>query len=317
MYLILIAMVLTIPFHFWRLLVKNVFSGLAMKGAGLRPGSLKYDKFLEQCWLATHYSAIVLLEIYVLRYKTNIWPVSWQPPMSTDKSRMDLIILGGQMESRKEFEENPWVNLVYLIQFTFYSLELFTLILDRHSRSRSDAFVYAIHHVLTTFLISMSFLHHSLHIGILVLLFHDIGDIFLPIGKCFSYSEDHVKANFSKFAATFVEFSGLLFFVLFIIGFAVPRLLLFGSLIHTEICYDSWNSRMASEEGQILTGVHQYHDYPLKSSGPTLITALFLLYPMHVYWFRLIIRTAINVVFGKYGDDRSDDEYEPETKKQK
>jgi len=51
---ILFAMAMAGPLHFWRKFVKALFAPLATRGSGLTPGTLKYDKYVEQAWLAVH-----------------------------------------------------------------------------------------------------------------------------------------------------------------------------------------------------------------------------------------------------------------------
>mmetsp|Transcript_5642 Transcript_5642/g.8763 ORF Transcript_5642/g.8763 Transcript_5642/m.8763 type:complete len:384 (+) Transcript_5642:53-1204(+) len=311
----LYGVVLALPMHFWRNAVKSIFTPLATKGAGLQVGTVKCQKFLEQCWLATHYSIVTVCEIGAVMKATELWP-----PMVTEKSRHKLI---NSFEDKLGEGENIWVQGVYLVQFTFYFLELATLVLDKRARARSDAFVYLIHHVVTVMLISFSYIYSFVNIGLLVLLFHDVGDIFLPIAKCFVYSEDHVRVACSKRSFRIVLVSGVFFFVLFMIVFGLSRLVLYPTMIYTAVFYGKWYTRIYDPAIDGATPATQdpsafrVMDEPYASAPAILVVELLLLFGLHVYWFRLILRVAYRAVMGIYDDERSDDEdesYEPHKK---
>jgi len=51
----------------WKTFLKRTFfSKLAREWAGLVEGTAKFDKFVEQAWLACHYALVCTLEFYVL-----------------------------------------------------------------------------------------------------------------------------------------------------------------------------------------------------------------------------------------------------------
>jgi len=301
------------PLHLWRTFVKSWFKPLAEKGAGLKPGTLKYDKFLEQAWLSVHYAIVASMEIYALKTATNHWP----PVISQEKR--DAIIMNVE-EIRKE-QDMPQVQAVYLMQYTFYFMELATLVLDRYSRTRSDAFVYAFHHIITVFLISFSFLSTSVHAGMLVLIFHDSADIFLAVAKCFVYTEDHARVAYSRRVFKTLEISGVIFFIIFLITFCMTRLVGFPMLIYTAVYKGGWLGTRelitdaAYNDPKILGSL--YEKEPIASNRFYLVMSLVLLLPLHVYWFRLACRVAYRAVRGIYDDERSDDEYEDESKDKK
>ena len=77
-----------------------------------------------------------------------------------------------------------------------------------------------------------SWISYNHRIGTLVLFLHDIGDIFLPIGKCYSYAEKHLRIISTPRRFERHKNTGLLLFVLFVFAFVVPRLFFFGGLIY-------------------------------------------------------------------------------------
>lgn len=307
---VLLGVVLVYPLHLWRNLVKSCFVRLAANGAGLQPGSLKYAKFLEQAWLAVHYSAVSSLEIYtIMTTQDSLWP-----PMISEASREAILM---PMSAVSKHHNLGMVRCTYLLQFTFYFLELATLFMDQASRSRTDAIVYAIHHLLTVFLISFSFLIPSQHVGLLVLFFHDVGDIFLPIAKCFVYAEEYARSAYSIRIVQVLEGLGIFFFICFLVSFAVLRLMLFPILIYLGVYEAAWWTRewpnptligIVGESAQVEEDLLVvYLDNPARTARFYLTTALLLLLPLHVYWFRLALRVAFRALFGNYSDERSED----------
>jgi hypothetical protein len=276
----------------WRaFLTRYVFSIMAKNWAGLDHTSPVHDKFVEQAWLALHYGLTSMLEVYVLRSKP------WWPPVISTLANSELTASDAD---RMHDQENWGLRFIYCLQLGFYSLELITLLTLPKNKRRSDFNVYFFHHVYTVWLLTGSWLSYLHRIGSLVLFLHDVGDIFLPIGKCYSYAEKHIRATHSPMEFEFHKNVGTFFFVLFIIFFAVPRLFFFGGLIY-----------LAIKEHQWMTCCSPTCELPCAMGsvwGTTLVATLGLLYPMHVYWFYLIVKMASRVVFGKYDDVRSEED---------
>mmetsp|Transcript_11284 Transcript_11284/g.18432 ORF Transcript_11284/g.18432 Transcript_11284/m.18432 type:complete len:376 (+) Transcript_11284:153-1280(+) len=283
------------PMHVWRTIVKACFSPIAIKFAGLAKGTGKHEKFTEQAWLGVHYVIVVAMEVYAVKYTTEMWP-----PMLSEKSRL---IINSPFKEKMVEGQNATVQKVYLLQYTFYFLEFATLILDKRARARSDAFVYVIHHILTVILISMSFLHHCVNIGLLVLLFHDIGDVFLAIAKCFVYCEDYARVAYSKRTVKILSIMGVAFFIFFLVSFGFARLVLFPTLIYQLVYNGKWLSQSYNPPH-----APEVYPEPISSHASPLVVLLLFLLPMHVYWFRLALRVAIRALAGVYDDERSDDE---------
>ena len=123
----------------------------------------------------------------------------------------------------------------------------------------------------------------------------------------FTYSEKHVKKQGSILAFKMVEAAGIFSFILFIVFFTLPRLYLFGGVVYSSIYEEEWLrcvSLDCSEES------------PFALVAAIQVFVLCLLYPMHVHWSILIFKMAYKVVFGVYGDVRSDDEGDSEHEKE-
>jgi hypothetical protein len=77
----------------WRAFLKrHVFSAMAERWAGLKPGSAVHEKFLEQAWLAMHYGLTTLAEAYVLHSKP------WWPPVLSASANEALTTSQAQRE---------------------------------------------------------------------------------------------------------------------------------------------------------------------------------------------------------------------------
>jgi hypothetical protein len=166
--------------------------------------------------------------------------------------------------------------------------------------------VYFFHHVYTVWLLTGSWLAYHHRVGSLVLFLHDIGDIFLPIGKCYSYAEEHIRKTCTPAKFALHKAVGTGFFVVFIVLFAIPRLFFFGGLIYLSVKQHHWMTCC----GPLCTEFCAMGP----AWGTLLVATLGLLYPMHVFWFYLICRMALRVVVGKYDDVRSGDEDEDAAK---
>jgi hypothetical protein len=166
--------------------------------------------------------------------------------------------------------------------------------------------MYFFHHVFTIFLMAGSWASYNHRIGSLVLFCHDIGDIFLPIGKCYTYAEEHIRLTQSASSYGRHKVVGMSFFVLFVINFAIPRLIIFGSLTYFGFFKHAWFQCCGMSEG--YCGRCTMASFWNKS----LTATLGLLYPMHVYWFYLIVKMAARLLCapGEYDDVRSGSEKE-------
>jgi hypothetical protein len=297
LYLPLMSVFVICPMlFFWRAFLKeNVFEELAKNWAGLPPKTMKSEKFCEQGWLALHYTMVTSLGYVVLRNKP--W---WPPVISTDA----MLAISASQADREADHEDLGLSLLYAVQLGFYTLELATLLATKNRRS--DAAMYFFHHIYTIILMFFSWMSYNQRVGSIVLFLHDVGDIFLPIGKCYTYAEEHIRETRSKASYEMHKTIGMAFFVMFVIAFAIPRLILYGSLIYQSVDNFHWNSCCGVDLATGYCGTCYVGHF----WGTFLTGILALLYPMHVYWFYLIVKMATRLLLapGKYNDVRSDDE---------
>ena len=280
--------------YVWRGFVKShLLASWAKDWAGLTEGTVKYEKFCEQAWLALHYTIATSLGYYVLR------ETPWWPPLSES----GMLAISASQAEREADQKDLGLQVLYSMQLAFYTLELATLLSSK--QRRSDAMVYFFHHIYTLFLMSGSWISYNHRVGSLVLFLHDIGDIFLPIGKCYTYAEEHIRVKHPQHYA-FHKNVGMSAFVLFVIFFAIPRLILYGGLVYRSMLDFHWLKCCGID---LESG---YCGPCLMGSGWTtpLVMTLGFLYPMHVYWFYLIVKMAARLLLspGEYDDVRSGSE---------
>lgn len=160
---------------------------------------------------------------------------------------------------------------------------------------RSDFKVMLVHHIVTSFLIILSYVFRFARIGSVILALHEISDVFLEIGKMCKYSGAETMTSVS--------------FVLFFLSWTALRLIYYPFWILWSTSYESIKVKT------------QYWDKKhLMETGPPLMlfyyvfnTLLYCLQILHIYWWILIYRVLISQIRakGKVAKDiRSDSEGE-------
>ncbi|KAG7598278.1 TRAM/LAG1/CLN8 homology domain [Arabidopsis suecica] len=160
---------------------------------------------------------------------------------------------------------------------------------------RSDFKVMLVHHIVTSFLINLSYVLRFSRIGSVILALHEISDVFLEIGKMCKYSGAEAMTSVS--------------FILFFLSWTALRLIYYPLWILWSTSYESIKVKM------------EYWDKKhLMETGPNLMvfyyvfnTLLYCLQILHIYWWILIYRVLISQIRakGKVAKDiRSDSEDE-------
>jgi len=148
---------------------------------------------------------------------------------------------------------------------------------------RKDFMEMLIHHISTIGLIFLSYMYGFMRIGFVVLLVHDVGDIFLYSAKSFNYMKFERTTN--------------VLFAAFVIVFFVSRLVVF-----TLVVRSAW------------LGVLNYYpemDATVERGAAILPALLTVLQLLHYMWFGLIVRMIYRMFFKEKNsqkDIRSDDE---------
>lgn len=102
------------------------------------------------------------------------------------------------------------VVFLYHIELAFYSSLVLSLFTDVR---RKDFTEQIIHHFATITLITFSYLANFIRVGSLVIILHDLSDIFLEAAKCFIYCKKGKIADvlFGIFAVTFLVTRDIMF----------------------------------------------------------------------------------------------------------
>lgn len=158
------------------------------------------------------------------------------------------------------------------ITMIYYVLEaVFCLYTFFKYPPQKDRNQYIIHHIAMLFLMGWSYQNGMTQQGVVILLIHDVSDVFLHLSKFFHYMKYENMTNIS--------------FVLFMVSFFFLRLVIYPSYLY-------------------LLYVRFYRI--LRIPFPFLLTLQFL----HIYWFGLICRIAYIAILkkGVQGDIRENSE---------
>lgn len=165
---------------------------------------------------------------------------------------------------------------LYVSETGFYVHSIYaTLWLDS---TRKDAVVMMIHHVATLLLLlfSLGTRHHLS--GLLVLLCHDLCDVFLELWKLNSSLRRRAGSKYYGFHDTVAAVC----FVIFASSWAILRLYFFPLKVLYAVYY-----------GPVVEGL-----VPLMPFYPIYVSLLTLLFAMNSYWFALILYGVYQFVFG-------------------
>lgn len=169
------------------------------------------------------------------------------------------------------------LECAYMVELAYYTSGIFIhIFIDQPLK---DYWVMLFHHIVTMVLLGWSYEMGYHRIGVLVLICHDISDVFLDSAKCFHYID--------------MEIFSTLTFVNLVISWALYRLWYFPTRV---ISSTIWNV-IAEEERQGVIFPYANHFRAL----------LCLLLVLHVYWFFLILKVAQRAVTEGIEDVRDED----------
>lgn len=170
---------------------------------------------------------------------------------------------------------------VYLFELGFWISCLLFLTVET---VRKDTAEMTLHHLATISLIAISHMYGYNRVGLVVMLIHDVGDIFLYSAKFCNYLNLNAITN--------------VLFGMFVIVFFVSRLVVFPAVIRV-----AWGP---------VTGYIEQFNWRDHSGSILLPSLLLVLQILHIMWFVLIIRMVIRLAKNEKrqvdGDIRSDDE---------
>ncbi|EFC36131.1 predicted protein [Naegleria gruberi] len=253
-----------------------------------KEAAAKAHRVQENTWFSLYYTISSIAGFLILQ----------QTPWLFDLNH--LII--GYPEQHTGFEY-PLMREYLLVGAGFYVQALFTLIFV--DEKMKDFWEMLVHHLVTIGLIygCISVYYHR--IGTLVLILHDVVDIFLYCAK----ASKHMKARESTTTALFV---------LFVLAFLLLRLIYFPSLILKSLTnYAGWDypSRyyLVRYVSDSVTPI-EVSDYGIclqrycLSPYWALIALMAMLVCLHIFWFSLISKIVWRKLVGRGLDDIREDD---------
>ncbi|KAF8822469.1 longevity-assurance protein (LAG1) domain-containing protein [Cardiosporidium cionae] len=168
------------------------------------------------------------------------------------------------------------VQWFYLTELAFWCSSMIYIFIET---PRKDFFVMLLHHIATCILIIFSYAFSLWKVGQIILLLHDVVDIFLYASKCANY-------------CTFTKFFAHLLFLMFAFTYFIARLVLF------PICC-VYPIVMISQLSNDTCGVVNNHwQIPGGFLFPVFLLTLVVL---HIYWFSLIVNVVWKVILQSVG----------------
>ena len=222
------------------------------------PSSVR-RKFHENLWYSLWHSFSFVVNAWILVNST------WFKP---------LIMNWDHQVLRHEYETHafePYSRMFYLVSLAFWTSCLFFLGIET---VRKDFFQMLMHHIVTVTLIGMSFVFNFHRFGLVVLLLHDVVDIFLYIAKCCMYKKHRVGSD--------------IFFAVFATFFLIARLILL-----PIYC--------------LIPGYIFSRQVPVAMFLAVLLT---FLYCLHIFWWLMIWRLIVKTFNGSAVE--TDSRSEPE-----
>ncbi|EFC38033.1 predicted protein [Naegleria gruberi] len=248
------------------------------------------QRLMENLWFSLYYIASAVLGFLILKETPWFWDLS------------HLVI--GYPQEQTGYEISPFVRMYLLVGAGFYFQALFTLLfVDERMK---DFVEMLVHHLVTIVLIVWCVISYYHRIGTLVLLLHDVVDVFLYSAKTLKLFKQEKICE--------------MLFVGFVVSFLILRLVYLPYLIINALFFvtNSWDYPQRYyifryvENANSLLEVTNYGGCLFKyciSSFWSLISLLVVLVSLHIFWFSMIMKIIINKVRGKeLNDIREDDE---------
>jgi len=253
-------------------------------GSGLDPRrkSRKRERFCTAWGEAVYFAIQVYVNYRLFSGAPWYWPSGWNLLM-TDAGAVTPTgdVAASLYHCARE------MRTYYVLEFGWYSM---CLILLFFRKRRSDFLEMLAHHAITSVLILTSYSSGYLRIGVVVMNLHNLFDPFLNVAKCCHYAFKgrlHALADVS--------------FGLGAVVFLASRLVLYPVVI-----YHAWSFAAAHPGTEPVRGA----TFDLWACR----VLLCMLYPIHLFWFCLILKVAKKALVGGtvQNDERSDGESEDE-----
>ncbi|QRV73179.1 TLC domain protein [Ceratobasidium sp. AG-Ba] len=234
----------------------------------------KFDRFAEQGYAVLYFGFFGSLGLYVMSGMPTWWFRTEHFWLEYPHWRMTGIM-----------------KTYYLLQAAYWIQQLLVMVLGLE-KPRKDFVELVIHHLVTIFLVSSSYIVNLTWIGNAVFITMDVSDVFLALSKIFNY----LKMNKSKFVA----------FAWSTVVWTYCR-----HYLNLKFLYSVWFEFDLIPE-QYMKLDFADHAYMPWWGRPVVFFPIFLLQLVNLFWYFLIWRILIRALFApdldKVDDDRSDDE---------
>jgi len=281
----------------------------------------KIRKFIEAFWRGVFYLCFIWLGYMVLFNCDNL-DSSYEGSCETNGRVSWVNKLKNNWDGYPYHRLPDPIRLYYYVELGCYIHQLMWCDI---TTSRVDAMEMIIHHVATIILLLLSYLTNHHRVGSIILLVHDVADVFLEFGKCINY----ISLNNAKYKDICKKITDG-FFACFMIVFFYSRLVIYPFyILHSYfyegfLCISPCEAQDFGARGVMCTTVKplDHPDYKAEKrdceqrygfdwlGGKIFTFCLLLLQLLHVYWFALILKMVIKLIKngGVEGDIRSDDE---------
>lgn len=190
---------------------------------------------------------------------------------------------------------SPNIKLYYVVQLAFWCSALIYITFEN---KRSDFAQMLTHHIATILLVGWSLVWNYWRIGLVVLILHDVGDVFLYSTKA---SKESTVCRKQVTEALFVTFA---------VVFFVARL-----VVYPQVVWVTFRTGFQA----YLDPVFGKYDWDRdlvgnKAGNYSMPLLLGLLLCLHVFWFSLIIKIIVRTLktsLDETGDIRSDSDASP------
>ncbi|CAE6486651.1 unnamed protein product [Rhizoctonia solani] len=232
----------------------------------------KLDRFAEQGYAVLYFGVFGSLGLYVMSQMPTWW-------FKTEHFWLEY----------PHWRMTPLLKTYYLLQASYWTQQLLVLVLGLE-KPRKDYLELVIHHLVTIYLISSSYIVNLTWIGNAVFITMDVSDVFLALSKIFNY----LKMNKTKFVS----------FGWFTVVWSYLR-----HWLNLVILWSVWfefdlipDKRMDIANELYMAWFSKY----------LVFLPIFLLQLVNLFWYFLILRILVRAIFApdldKVDDDRSDDE---------
>jgi len=272
-----------VTFFIARYLIQSIFLGPIARFFNITSKTGVY-KFKETGWYAIYYTVFFGLGMYVLHLESIAHDHGVTAPSSAWTPHPSRIMwIGWPLHPFPTF-----FKTYYLLETAFYLHCIFARLFERKQK---DFYEMTLHHLATFALVWASYWIRYQRPGMLVLIVHNLSDIFLYGGKCFHYIAQKVPSH-TTLAKIMSGITNTLFLI-FTVSFFLTRLVYLPFYIARSALFDA----------------PQY--IPQAPYIRIALVFLFTLVGLHCFWFYLIVRMLVRVLRSdEFNDIRSDSDEE-------